>query len=506
MSPLDQHIPAMPLESERETFFHILLHDDWNSFYAISAIKNGIWTDMAYKASVLPLLTFDPLTNYYVSHHGFNGKRRLANRTRQLNALFFDLDCHRAPETERESLIDAVLERIMDAVQENRMPNPTLIVDSGRGVQLYYVLERSIPYRFRGTGETNKKGIDFYKDVQRRLADVIEEQMEGMPLVDMDRRVFDESRVGRIPGTYNTKAGRNARLVNASEVYYHLPDLASYKPKKALHRVIPGKDKRQKPAFVMKFHPLMMSRLNKIVELQEYRDFDCEGSRELMCFVFYNTAVQIYSPEDAKSRLTLFNDSFKKPLPQSELNGVIRAVSEVVNVKGERGYYVLKADTLARLLALTEKEMLDLQFFASKRMVERMEAKRKTKEKRGKRDEQIIDLYQAGGMTQQEVAKATGCSPRTVHSVLKSAGLTQRHKASQERKNVSLRELAAKALTCETKEVSQANASYVFHVRDFAKNWRTSLEVVQAGDASFLPRSRFHGNPGAAPPPLCNDG
>lgn len=176
----------------------------------------------------------------------------------------------------------------------------------------------------------------------------------------------------------------------------------------------------------MLFHPLMMSRLNKVAELQEYRNFDCEGTRELMGFVFYNTAVQIYSREDARERLDAFNARFAKPLPASELGGIVSSVDNVVNVKGERGHYVLRAHKLADLLALTDKEMEDLQFFASKRMAERMEAKRRTSEKRQARDELIVGLYKVGNKTQKQVAEAVGCCLRTVKTVLKKAGLTRR--------------------------------------------------------------------------------
>ena len=477
-------------ETDREKFFRILLHDDRSSYYIISTDAGGKWFDAAYKSSGILAYPFNPVSNYYITHNGFSGKRRQTNRTRQLNSLFFDLDCHGAQGSACDAAIDATLERIQSAVSQDILPIPTITVNSGRGVHLYYVLERSIPYRFKGSTEPNEKGVAFFQRVQNQLADVLEDVLDGVAGIEVDRAVFDHTRVSRIPGTFNQKAGRFARLVNAQETFYHLPDLATYKPAREQH--VASKTARnlhstlsampavkRKPAIVMNFHPLMMSRLNKVTELQAYRKYDCEGSRELMCFVYYNTAVQIYSKEDAWVRLEAFNAQFKDPLPVSELNGIVKTVSGVTNVKGEKGYYLLKADTLVRLLSLSEQEMVDLNFFSSKRMVERMEAKRKTKEKRDQRNSRIVELYRSGAMTQREVAEAVGCTERTVHSVLKAAGLTRRYKASRPSSSASLRDLAGKVLAQKARfngSFSAETQRFIFRIHRTEKIWRPCLE------------------------------
>ena len=468
-------------ESERETFFKVLLHDDRNSFYIVSSDVDGVWGDTAIKRETLAAYPFDKSSSYYMTHNGFTGRRRLAERTRQLNALFFDLDCHGSAADGCEAIINDALGCIFDGVQKGTLPNPNIIVDSGRGLHLYYVLDRSIPYRFRGSGDVNEKGIRFFKDVQERLANVLDELLAGIPGIKVDRAVFDHTRVSRIPGTYNRKAGRYATLVSAHENYCHLSDLASYKPAKPMHSPLPSM-RGKGPATILHFHPLMMSRLNKVSELQAYRNFDCEGTRELMSFVFYNTAVQIYSRANALERLRAFNAQFTAPLPQSELGNIVRTVDDVTNVKGEKGYYILKASTLARLLALTEKEMLDIHFFASKRMVERMEAKRKTKERRNRRDERILELYQKGCMTQQELAQAVGCSPRTVSSVLRKAGLTRAHSASDASRSSAARNTGAPTLPT-LWESAATRLENLLQANPFAKKWQPCLWGVNDGEA-----------------------
>lgn len=415
----------LAFESERDRFLRILLHDDRNSFYVLSSDASGAWVDTALRRSQLSYQRFNSTSSYYITHNGFSDKRRKLESTRQINALFYDLDCHSASAFECRRLVAEAQRLIQKAVEQGVLPDPTMVVDSGRGLHLYYVLERSVPYRLK-RGEDlqyNEKGVGFLQDVQSRLADVIDEVLDCLDGIDVDRAVFDHTRVSRIPGTYNAKAGRFAALVGGSEAYHHLSDLAGYRPQAA--PLAAPKPNIKPSGKIVRFNKLMIARLHKVAELQEYRGFACEGNRELMAFVYYNTAVQVYDRVEAKARLRAFNSRFKQPLPASELDGIFSAVDNVVNVKGEAGYYVLKAESVIRLLGLTQEEMDATHFFASKRLASRLEAKRKTKEKRDGRNARIVELYAAGDMTQQQVADAVGCSVRTVASVLKEVGLTK---------------------------------------------------------------------------------
>ncbi|MBR3690870.1 MAG: hypothetical protein IKL97_07225 [Eggerthellaceae bacterium] len=488
-------LEAPAFESDRERFFRILLHDDRNSFYVLSTDDGGTWTDIALKSDAIVHYPFNLVSDYYITHNGFTGKRRLSVRTRQLNALFFDLDCHDVPLSACERLIEEILSRLNHAVQTAALPKPTMIVNSGRGVHLYYILDRSIPYRFRNTGEVNEKGVSFFGHVQGQLADVLDEILDDVDGVSVDRSVFDHTRVSRIPNTYNTKAGRHARLVSAVEAYYSLSELSSYKPlvPVQVEPELPQK-KQTRRTVIMKFDRLMMSRLNKVAELQAYRHYDCEGNRELMCFVYYNTAVQIYSKEDAWLRLQSFNARFNKPLSNSELLSIQRSVSNVLNVKGERGYYILSAKKVIESLAMTKEEMEDTHFFASKRVIDRLEAKRRTKEKRDARDERIVSLFKSGNMSKKEVAAEVGCSERTVHSVLKAAGLTKVYKTSEKKEAVASRTVVSSHIhrTGELVEALQQGhfssperESFIFSLAT-AKIWPTCLLSSVEGEGLGL--------------------
>ena len=515
MSPIGSHTAAARasiIENAREKFFRLLFHDDRSSYYVISSDVSGAWADTAIKADAIAAYQFDMVHNYYITHNGFTGKRRVSVRTRQLNALFFDIDFHGASPSECDRLIDMTLGRLHGAIQTDELPRPTMILDSGRGVHLFFVLERSIPYRFRKSGEVNEPGISFFNHVQAQLADLLDELLADVPEAKVDRAVFDFTRVSRIPNTFNTKAGRHARLVFAEEVYHSLSDLNAYKVASPAHKSA-SKKKLDGRAVIMKYDRLLLSRLNKIVELQEHRNFDCEGSRELMSFVYYNTAAQIYRKEDAWESLLAFNSRFNDPIALSELEGIRTAVSGVRNVKGEVGYYVLSASKVVELLSLTEEEIEATHFFASKRMVERMEAKKKTKAKRDARDKRIVELYKKGSMTQQQVADAVGCSARTVYAVLKAANLTmprigESSKATAERTvhTYALKSAARAKLDRDLQGVSTVanqDSSFSSDFREFLA--AVSLSSAQGGTGwGFLQRfvSSTTPDPGSSLPSL----
>ena len=416
-------------ESEWEAFYRLITHDDRNSYYVVSSCANGTWTDTAVKKDSLPALGFNPRASYYMTHNGFTSCCRKSHQVRQLNALFFDLDCHNQDAARTQATVHHALNVLQQAVEAHLLPQPTMTINSGRGVQLFFVLERSVPYRFE-SGSINQKAVHLFELVQSGLADTLERIVSPVEGLEVDRATFDVSRVSRIPGTFNAKAGQFASLVQHADVFYSLSSLYRFAQSNTQMKTQSLRASFARPASIMRFQPMLMSRLGKLIELQKYRNYDCEGTRELMSFVFYNTAVQIYARDEAKTRLKTFNNQFIKSLDQKELAGVIASVDEVTNIRGEKGYYLIGAQRLTELLALTPQELVDLTFFESKRSLERKEQKQLTAQRKQTRNHMILSLRQEG-YTHAQIANSVGCSPRTVASVLKAAGQTVTRKRTR---------------------------------------------------------------------------
>lgn len=410
-------------ESEWEIFRTLITHDDRNSYYVVSSDASGSWEDTAVKSESLSAIGFNTKSAYYMTHNGFTSACRKSEQVRQLNTLFFDLDCHDRGLQETRAIVGRTLDTLKQGVGDGILPQPTMTIDTGRGVQLFYVLTRSIPYRASANGQVNIKSVKLFENVQKRMASLLDSVVSSIRGISVDRATFDVSRVSRIPGTFNAKAGRYASLCDYSfDALYSLSKLSELIP---AHTEQPSYKTDLKRAFkqtssIINYQPLLKSRLAKIIELQKLRNFNCEGNRELMSFVFYNTAVQVYPHEVAQQKLSSFNNNFINPLNVSELNGITKSVDSVTNMRGEQGYYLIGANRLRELLAMTLEEEVAINFFESNRSVLRKEAKRITKEKRDQRNARIVTLYRQGSYTYASIAKQVMCSVRTVATVISS--------------------------------------------------------------------------------------
>lgn len=410
-------------ESEWEIFRTLITHDDRNSYYVVSSDASGSWEDTAVKSESLSVIGFNTKSAYYMTHNGFTSACRKSEQVRQLNTLFFDLDCHDRDLQETRAIVSQTLDTLKQAVGGGTLPQPTMTIDTGRGVQLFYVLTRSIPYRVSANGQVNIKSVKLFENVQKRMASLLDSVVSSIRGISVDRATFDVSRVSRIPGTFNAKAGRYASLCDYSfDALYSLSKLSELIPARTEQPNYKTDLKRafKKTSSIINYQPLLKSRLAKIIELQKLRNFNCEGNRELMSFVFYNTAVQVYPHEVAQQKLSSFNNNFINPLNVSELNGITKSVDSVTNMRGEQGYYLIGANRLRELLTMTLEEEVAINFFESKRSVLRKEAKRITKEKREQRNARIVTLYRQGSYTYASIAKQVMCSVRTVATVISS--------------------------------------------------------------------------------------
>ena len=401
--------------NETAEFFDILTHDDRDSYYVVARSCGGEWTQSSVKSDSLGLLSLeDEGSSYYVTHNGFNGRKREANRCRQINALMFDIDCH---DGNHRAVLPELIRRLEESFASGVLPHPNLFVETGRGVQLYYVLARSTPYRVRG-GRLNEKGIEFFRDIEGGLSQSISKAISGVEHAELDTCVYDFSRVGRIPGSFNQNSNTRCTLRSSSRDYYGLADLKVFCEMAAVKR----SKTRLSRANPTKYDAMLASRIKMLERLQEHRGFSCVGSRENMCFIFYNTATQIYGPDKAYEMALEFNGRFHTPLPASDIAQIKRTVDGVVIAygthKGERGYYPLKTDTIVAMLGISNSEIGTVGVYSPGRKAQREEAKRRTRERREKRDARICSLYERG-YSQAEIATKVGCSPRTVFGVLK---------------------------------------------------------------------------------------
>ena len=395
----------------RSSFLAFLTHDDRNGFYRVAhRSPGGKWSERSYSADGLAKVPFDGSGDWYVTRNAFCcSKSRSAKYCRHVNSLMFDIDFHSSNDPVYSCGL--AYEILRAAWEAGRIPVPTMILSTGRGLQLYYCLERTISYRVRGK-RVNEIALNYYRDVQARLGDALALLLECLPDAVFDKSVYDVSRVGRVPGTLNSACGRTCRMIFCSNIFHDLRALSvDVDPDDASQPEPP----RQRCSTPTSDSALACSRINLIERLQEIRGRECMGHRELMVFCFYNCAVQAYSSrDDAYNAVRSFNERFLEPLDEAEIQGVQKSVDKV-------GYYKMGQPKLAEKLGLSEDEAESIGFQRSSKAMRREAAKAQTAERRRERDATILGLYKTSGATQKSVADTVGCSVRTVASVLKEA-------------------------------------------------------------------------------------
>ena len=123
----------------------------------------------------------------YITQNVFRSFNRRELLVHKLCACYVDLDFYHDTNLSPEQMADRVLEHC----EKNRIPFPSAIICSGRGLYLKWYLKHSAP----------ANALPKWNLIQESLVDAFE------PL-GVDRRARDASRVLRPIGSWNSKAGR----------------------------------------------------------------------------------------------------------------------------------------------------------------------------------------------------------------------------------------------------------------------------------------------------------
>jgi hypothetical protein len=203
---LDPRLPSTPAEHAH------LLHGNGSGFVTVG------WKRSADGWLLQEHVPVHALSLYVTALAGHPQKYILQNRLRtpesratenihELCALFSDLDYHEVPRL-RGLRPEQVMEVVLRRVEEPNVPPPSLVVDSGRGLQLVWLLE-----------PTTASELPRWRACQQRLRHVLSE-------LGADINAIDASRVLRLIGTVNAQNGRTARAIGGTLVRWDFEELA----------------------------------------------------------------------------------------------------------------------------------------------------------------------------------------------------------------------------------------------------------------------------------------
>ena len=259
-----------------------------------------------------------------------------------------------------------------------------------------------------------------------RITDTIKTQIvsvlvEEEDVLELDKcTTNDLSRVIRIPGTMNSKSKTKANIVHINEDYYCFADF--YKKKKSASDVPTPKYQRR----LKNKDALNLARIREMEKLQKIRKGNCEGYRNYMTFIYYNSAVQLYGQKEALERTNGFCRNFgdcSSSFTEAEIKAIARGIDKN-STKDFKGYYVITKEWILDKLNINDEErsLLGISKILNSRELKKMQTAQAKKE----RDNKILDLF-ALNMRRIDIAKEVNVSLRTVQNVLKTHGKTREY-------------------------------------------------------------------------------
>jgi hypothetical protein len=134
----------------------------------------------------------------YLSQNVFWGCNRRVVNLAWINVNYLDLDTYTRPNLEN-LLPEDLAYRLLGYCEDKKIPTPSLILFSGRGLQVKWIPKRSLP----------SKALPRWNALQRHLAERFEP-------FGADVASLDASRVLRLERTVNTKSGQVVRVLYPS--------------------------------------------------------------------------------------------------------------------------------------------------------------------------------------------------------------------------------------------------------------------------------------------------
>lgn len=386
---------------------HLMVHHEDADGYITLAKKDPDFKQYHYRYEEIDAALQEWMgDDVYFSQNTFYKPRRRIENIRQLRSLYVDVDCYLLNLDP-----DWVIGKMELELFKQSVPDPNLIIHSGRGFVLVWLID-PVPV----------KALPLWQAIERYLA-------EQFKTFGGDSKATDAARIFRIAGSRNSKNGgevsvryRHGNRYTLRQLQYdYLPDL---KPKEKNAKGKRGKIKR-----LFNLYTLHHDRIGDLQRLIQLRGADCEGHREVICFLYrYWLCCFVEDPGEALDATLELNSEFTNPLPRIEVIRATRSAEEAA--KSQK--YKLSNQKLIEWLEITPEEQKQLKSIIgrqekySRNNVRRTEARREAGKmdreeylsQAEKRRAEARKLYEEG-MNISEIARAMKTSRSHVSRMIK---------------------------------------------------------------------------------------
>ena len=409
-------------EYKDESIFYIdEMYRNAKGWITRAEINQGSFKQWHYKVNELVEMDYAQ-ENIYLSQNTFYKPCRRIENIKELNCNYIDLDTYNTKFTKEQILMN-----LNDNYFGKTIPTPNFIIDSGRGLYLQWLI-RPVPYM----------ALPLWKAVEEYLYKELKE-------FGADRKALDPTRLLRPPGSINSKSNTVVKIIEVNNYIHDLREIQTEYlpeiPKKEKNKSSAPKKKGRPKKVVYMFNErsLYLARIKDIVKICELRNYDLEGEREIILFLYRYYLNYFFEDEQKALEDTLeLNMMFVKPLAEKEATKATESAERAYKSKTKD--YKYKNETLIELLQITEEEQKHMTTIISKdeckvrhrtreknRYIEKLkqEGKLSEKDKIAERRAKIKDLL-AEGLKRKYICITLDISIKTYKrdiQVLKEQGL-----------------------------------------------------------------------------------
>lgn len=376
---------------------------------------------------------FEGKEDIYITPNTMYIPKRKSSNVRQFRALFQDMDIVQLGFEKAETVY-----MIWGLYYEGKIPKPTMIIDSGRGIHVYWRIENA-PYGAWNTWQ--------------ELQDYLYYQLKH---IGADKKATDSARVLRLPNTINSKNNSDCKVLYIDEdTTYSMYDLReeylNYKPKSTqlkFHEAKTGTSTKVIPNKFFNSYSLHLARIDDVETLCKLRNYDIKGNRNaiLHCYAYWK-GITIRDEDSLREDVYSLNSAFIEPLKATEVDAILRCVPKAIDkfiayeqglrsgevkrvTKGmrDKGGYWYKNETLIEIFDITVEEGRQLKTIISteekyyRNNKRRKESRRNENGLTNKQQElkdlrkQIFELREKR-FTTKEIAKKLGKSESAIKRI-----------------------------------------------------------------------------------------
>ena len=261
-----------------------------------------------------------------------------------LNGVTMDLDIYKVGMSKAQALY--LLPTLLD---DENIPRPTAVVDSGNGLYLFWKLERP-KEEYETEAQKGQKEQVVNNPAMVRLYEKITKALQKkLESMGADPQSCDVLHLFRMPGTINTKRKQRNEVtvlqLNPAQIYdldYFVTEILDELPKS--RKKAPKTKKKGSIQRLFNPYTLAVARAKDLERLAQMREYDLDGYRHSFLHIY---AVQLMQAavEDYEKRLNDMNALLTRPIGENEVKSMVKTLQQ----KAENGARVVQAMEAAKI-------------------------------------------------------------------------------------------------------------------------------------------------------------